>query len=323
MKFTLAIEKKNRNNIGTVEGHNTRIHPTQSQLPEAAWITPQGHHSVIAFNPDLLATAKGLAKRKDAVLAVELVIGVGNQTDWRDMPTEDDPHGKRQPGTTKKLNALVAGVKAAAIAEFGRERIVSIDLHTDESTPHIHVVFVPISEGKLQAKKWLDGSVACAGLRQRLHAVVDQHISCDYTPGGPGGAPHNAAKAAGAVDAPRSVAKQQSMLEKASELLGKSAEIKALKTMISELNQQLQAVFSKLKRAEKRTEEALDLRRKADQKARDLRDVAAKQADEIKALELKVAELTPKPQPRPQFVPGAVLRPSPGPLQRPGKHPAP
>ncbi|WP_223954405.1 plasmid recombination protein, partial [Aeromonas caviae] len=33
-----------------------------------------------------------------------------------------------------------------------------IDLHTDESSPHFHVVVTPIKDGKLQAKAWLDGA---------------------------------------------------------------------------------------------------------------------------------------------------------------------
>lgn len=54
MKFSMAIEKKNRANIGTVEGHNARTHPTTSQLPKSSWITPQGHHQVVAFDAVLL-----------------------------------------------------------------------------------------------------------------------------------------------------------------------------------------------------------------------------------------------------------------------------
>lgn len=203
MKFTLAIEKKNRGNIGTVQGHNNRLHATRSQLPKQAWITPQGHHQVVPFNAELLAKSKSLAKRKDAVLAVELVIQVGNQTDWRDMPTEQDPHGKRQAGSSKKLNSLIEGVKAAAFAEFGQDRILSIDLHTDESTPHAHIVFCPIVDGKLQAKKWLDGAASVVDLRARLHGHVNKHIECDYVRGAPGGAPHDPSKAAGGPAGPK------------------------------------------------------------------------------------------------------------------------
>ena len=318
MKFSMAIEKKNRTNIGTVEGHNNRLHATKSQLPKQAWITPDGHHTVVPFKPDLLAKARGLAKRKDAVLAVEIVLQVGSQADWRDLPTESDPHGKRQAGSTARLNAMVKGAKEAAFAEFGEANILSIDLHTDESTPHIHVVFCPIFEGKLQAKRWLDGAVACAGLRERLHAVVSQYVACDYVKGAPGGEPLDRSKAAGGPAGPKP-APRQTMLEKASELLGKSAEIKALKAAIAGLNMQLQRMFSTLKRAEKRAAAEVELRKKADKKAQDMRDIAAKQRTEIKALEAKIEELTPKPRPELEKRPEDRLRPLSGPTPGPGK----
>ena len=172
---------------------NARTHPTTSQLPKSSWITPQGHHQVVAFDAVLLEKSKGLAKRKDAVLAVELVIQVGNQTDWRELPTAEHPHGKPKSGSSAKLNALVAGVKAAAIAEFGKERIISVDLHTDESTPRAPR-FRTYSRGKLQAKHWLDGAATCAQLRERIHSHVNKAIPCDYEKGAPGGAHTTPAK---------------------------------------------------------------------------------------------------------------------------------
>jgi ElaB/YqjD/DUF883 family membrane-anchored ribosome-binding protein len=291
MKFTLAVEKKNRSNIGTVEGHNSRAHPTSSQLPESAWFTPQGWHQVIAFDKNLMEKSKGLAKRKDAVLAVEMVIGVGNQTDWRDLPTAEHPYGKPKPGASAKLNALVAGVKAAAIAEFGKERIISVDLHTDESTPHVHLVFAPINEGKLQAKKWLDGPAAVGFLREKIHAHVNKTIPCDYEKGAPGGAPHDASKAAGGVNAPKP---EPGFIEKTADKLTGRSVIEQLKATIAGLNQQLQTMFSKLKSAEKRAADELALREKAIKKMHETRELAEKQKQEIEVLQQKIVALTPK-----------------------------
>lgn len=290
MKFTLAIEKKNRSNIGTVQGHNNRLHPTKSQLPKTAWITPQGHHEIVPFNADLLAESKALAKRKDAVLAVELVVQVGNQTDWREMPTAEHPHGKRKPGASAKLNAIMAGVKEAAYQEFGKDRIISIDLHTDESTPHVHVVFAPIKDGKLQAKAWLNGVASCGALRERLHGHVNKFIECDYEKGAPGGAPHDPAKAAGGPAAPKP---KPSMFEKASDLLSKSSEIQALKEVISGLNQQLQTMFSRLKKAEKTAVDEAEKRKISEEKAAaaDLSERKARR--EIVVLQREIARLAP------------------------------
>lgn len=293
MKFSLAIEKKNRANIGTVQGHNNRLHATSSQLPKEAWITPEGRHEIVPFNADLVDKTKLLAKRKDAVLAVELVVQVGNQTDWRDMPTDENPYGKRKAGSSKKLNALMAGVKAAAIAEFGKDRIISIDLHTDESTPHAHIVFAPIKDGKLQAKAWLNGAASCAALRERLYNQVNKFIECEYEKGAPGGAPHDPSKAAGAPAGPKP--KASSLLGKAAEALSNINEIKALKAQISGLNQQLQTLFSRLKNAEKKALDEAQKRKEAEEKAA-ASDLAERKARrEIVVLERKIKALTPTP----------------------------
>lgn len=269
MLFSLTIEKKNRGNIGQAEGHNSRHHPTTSQLPESAWLTAAGHHTLKKWDGELLEKAKGLAKRKDAVFAVELIFQVGDQTEWRDMPTAEHPHGARKPGSSKKMNDLAAGVKAAAIAEFGADRIISIELHTDETSPHAHVIFAPILDGKLNAKHWLGGASRCAQLRERLHAEVTKHIECTYTKGAPGGAPHDPLKAAGG---PRSPMKKD--------------EATTLRSLVDKLRQQVQTLFSQLKAEQKKAQK---LKAEND-------DFAEKAMKRMQDLQAEIKRLSPAPQ---------------------------
>ena len=294
MKFSLAIEKKNNKNIGTVEGHNTRAHLTASQLPAAAWITPEGRHQIVKFNSKLLAQAKSLAKRKDAVLAIELVIQVGNQTDWRELPTDQFPFGRRKTGASARLNALITGVQKAAFAEFGKERIVSIELHSDESTPHAHIVFVPIFEGKLQAKRWLDGATSCAALRERLHGHVTQHIPCSYQKGAPGGAPHDPSKAAGGAMAPSPA---PSFFAKTADRFSGASTIKQLQAVSESQNLKIQTMFSRLKKAEALASSESQGKRFAEERTRaverDARRMVLELKDRIAQLGRQIAELTP------------------------------
>lgn len=94
--------------------------------------------------------------------------------------------------------------------------------------------------------------------------------------------------------------------------------------MVAKLQQQLQSMFSTLKRAERRAVVEVELRKKADEKAQKMRDIAAKLHTENKALEAKIRELTPTAQPEPEKRPEARLRPlagqapGPGKLHRPG-----
>lgn len=306
MKFVMAIEKKTKVTVGAVKGHNKRLHPTKSQLPKAAWITAKGHHEVMPWRDDVLASGMALAKRKDAVVAIELVIQVGNQSDWRDLPTKEHPHGKPKPGAGPKLKALVAAAKQAAIREFGEHNIVSIDLHTDESTPHVQIVATPVKSGKLQAKAWLDGAKKCALLRSRIHDVVTGHIHCTYDKGAAGGNPHDPTKAAGAHRGPRHSSAPPSLLKRALSAFDAAAEARDLKSRLSELQSQLQTMFSKLKKSER--DAAAD---KKKQKEAELRAAAAERTE--KSLRRRIDDLERQLLPSMSGRSGPASKPDPKP----------
>ena len=87
MKFTFAVAKMSKADIGRAQGHNLRLHETSSQLPKRAWFTESPMHTKVEWDQGKLDAASALAKRKDAVVAIEFIIQVGNQTDWREDPT--------------------------------------------------------------------------------------------------------------------------------------------------------------------------------------------------------------------------------------------
>jgi Plasmid recombination enzyme len=239
LSFSLAIDKMQAQAIGRAEGHNLRLHKTESQLRPEAWFTQEGRHQVEPWRPDVLAKAKGLAKRKDAVQAIQFVIQLGNQTDWRGEPEPDFPEG-RPIDITDPINLAGKGIRAWVEKEFGDENCVGIDLHTDESSPHFHVVVTPIKDGKLQAKAWLDGASKVAALRKRAWQSVNAYIACEYKPGAAGGAPHDPRKAAGQVPAP-------SILDKATGH-AKAKRLERENAALQEENARLkQALFSRQK----------------------------------------------------------------------------
>lgn len=41
---------------------------------------------------------------------------------------------------------------------FGKKNVVSVTIHRDEKTPHLHVIAVPLVDGKLNAKKLIGGT---------------------------------------------------------------------------------------------------------------------------------------------------------------------
>lgn len=252
LSFVFSFEKKNRSNIGQCEGHNTRGHPTKSQLPKEAWFDEESNYTVTPWDSKKIDLAKALSKRKDAVLAIEFVIAVGNQSDWRDAPTEEHPHGKPKTGMKGIINTLAYAAKEAAEKEFGRENIVGISLHLDESTPHVHVVVTPIKDGKLQAKHWTGGVQACEELRERMWFSVNKTTPCNYVRGNDGGGePHDATKAAGAPGGPKLERRGFIAAGAAlSALLDLKRQLKDLKETIVGLRGQIAGLFSNLKKSE-------------------------------------------------------------------------
>lgn len=264
MKFSLAIDKMKSADVGRAEGHNCRLHATSSQLPQGSWFTDKGRHEVVAWRPDVIAKAKSLSKRKDAVVAISIVLQVGNQLDWREKETTDCPEGKPKGGQNNKQNIKTMGylAKAAkewAIKEFGEENVVGVDLHTDESSPHVHVVVTPVHDGKLQAKAWLDGAARCAKLRKRAFETVSRYIECEYVPGQAGGAPHDQEQAAGRFGR---IARRDRALNEREEALNKREE--SLFERDAEIAEREVALYQREQNLKKRES---DLERLADQVA--------------------------------------------------------
>lgn len=69
--FGFTFKKLSSTMIGANKSHNLRLHSTSSQLTrKEAWITPQGHHTIVAWDDAKIELARGLAKRKDAVVVI-------------------------------------------------------------------------------------------------------------------------------------------------------------------------------------------------------------------------------------------------------------
>ncbi|MGL4757619.1 MAG: plasmid recombination protein [Aeromonadaceae bacterium] len=202
MKFTFAIQKMGKAEMTIARGHNCREHHTASQLDKRAWFSEKGGGFAVQWDKTKVQRAEGLAKRKDAVVGIEFVVQVGNQTDWREPPTPEHPEGKPKEVNGKTQRDMCLAVKEWAEQTFGAENVVGIHLHLDESTPHVHAVVTPIKDGKLQAKAWLNGGASVAALRKSCHAAMNARIPCEYTPHGAGGQPHREDLRAGSAPVP-------------------------------------------------------------------------------------------------------------------------
>lgn len=99
------------------------------------------------------------AIRKDAVLNVECLI------------TSDSEFFKTiGPDETKRFfKESYKFIKS----EFGKENIIYANVHMDETTPHMHLGFTPItSDGRLSAKEWLDGKKKLTELQDKFFSYL-------------------------------------------------------------------------------------------------------------------------------------------------------
>lgn len=274
LSYSFSAQKMKRQNMAISKGHNLRLHPTASQLPQSAWLLEKPLYTLAAWRDDRVSKACELAKRKDAVVGIELSFQVGNQTDWRAKPTKKDPHGKPQKKQPANLRAFAGAVKDWLAEEFGAENIVSVVLHADESTPHVQAVVVPIKDGKLNAKNWMDGPARLSKMWAKSHAAVRKVVECSYTPGSlTGGKPHDPGKAAGAAPVPGLI----DQLTGHTKLTKENKELRARLGDVEQLN------FSATKQVVALTERAVAAEAKASaaEQERDRLRARAKEVNEL------------------------------------------
>jgi hypothetical protein len=111
--------------------------------------------------------------RKNGVYALELLMTASPEFfDDLHLVKESEYYseGHKVRGLNKVMDFMWRS-KSWVEKEFGENNLVSMKLHMDEKTPHIHAVVVPITDGKnekkkLSAKSFIDG-------REKLRALQD------------------------------------------------------------------------------------------------------------------------------------------------------
>lgn len=111
------------------------------------------------------------AVRKDAVKALEFVMSASPEffydfkaagitksrwesTSYSDKGYLDMVHKAKATLDKKKLDEWVNNTVRWLKEQIGEDKIVSVTLHMDEKTPHIHAIVVPAVDGRLSCKKF-------------------------------------------------------------------------------------------------------------------------------------------------------------------------
>ena len=115
---------------------NPRIDPTRTHLNYN--IAPTDAEARVAAAMAAHRVKAGRAPRKDAVV----------MADWVVTLPRDCPKGREK--------AFFKSVVGFVGDRYGKDNLLGAWVHRDETTPHVHVAFVPMRDGKLQASKVLD-----------------------------------------------------------------------------------------------------------------------------------------------------------------------
>jgi hypothetical protein len=180
-KFAIVRVAKIKN-FGALTSHSNHVAravPTANANPDMpAPVTVLGSGSPARDARARLALLKK-KPRKNATIANELFLGAS--PDWL--------RNGGPPGTydSVRVELLATAAKTWLMAEFG-DNAVSLVLHLDESTPHLHATLVPLDDepspsGKvtglrLNAAKYFDGPEKLARL-QDSWAAATEHLGLE------------------------------------------------------------------------------------------------------------------------------------------------
>ena len=153
MKCAVHIKKLKAGAVGHIEAHNKR---TQAQRHTDASKQHLNRHlklhnfdnfaEAIADKIETLATKQIRKVRSDAVVLVDVVL-IASPEYFRDNAEAWGEYDNQ------KMIAYARASLDFLKKEYG-DRLISVDLHLDEATPHIHANVVPITpDGRLSAKE--------------------------------------------------------------------------------------------------------------------------------------------------------------------------
>lgn len=181
MAFAILRVKK-MNNMGSIGGkdsHELRQRETLNADPERAQLNRQVIGTVAADDVKERLGSTGVAIRKDSVLAIDVFATASPEFFKENHP--DDIRCK------VFQDALIQFLEK----EFGKDNVVSLRAHHDETSPHWHATVVPIrektikvgrqvkterTENRLCAKDWLGGDRHTLSKLQTRFADSMKHL---------------------------------------------------------------------------------------------------------------------------------------------------
>lgn len=169
----MRFEKlKTKGELAGAAAHVGRKRPTPNADPAKAKDNKTLHGSVDPVQAvEDRYQATGATKRKNGVLAYEFII-----TASPEFFREKNEYGHHEVELTEAL-----GEKAVSWLkkEFGEDNVLSVNMHLDEATPHIHAYVTPLKVNKKgkwaqAAKQWTGNKKLCSEMQDRFAEAVSE-----------------------------------------------------------------------------------------------------------------------------------------------------
>lgn len=165
MYCILRLQKiKTRAQLSACQNHNLRLKPVPNADPNKTHLNKTAgaadYKTLIAELEDKFHK-HNIKPRKDAVQAVEVVLSASPE------------FFSKTPGDETIRKWANQNYKWAK-EEFG-ENLIQFVLHLDESTPHIHLIFTPITrDGRLSMKELYGGKDKLSALQSRYAKAMEK-----------------------------------------------------------------------------------------------------------------------------------------------------
>ena len=159
------MEKYHKTDIAPVEQENERDDTYQAVNPQIDFTRTLNNYNIIKrqrsytqfINDKIEALDLPTKVRKDAVLMCSFVIGSDREFFGRLSPQEQQQ--------------FFVDCTRFFAERYGEENIISVVVHMDETTPHLHLNLIPIADGRLCAKQLFDRK-ELQSLQSDFHSVV-------------------------------------------------------------------------------------------------------------------------------------------------------
>ncbi|WP_460543844.1 MobV family relaxase, partial [Halomonas shantousis] len=148
----VRTQKITRANAKNLDAHNRRLSKPENADPNRSSYRVHGDDTGIIEAIEKRFEATGAYPRKNSTAIAQEVVLNASPEYFRPEYHRDDPEGFGEYDKDRTIKWAQMSLEWLA-DKYGSKNLISVDLHLDERTPHIHAVVTPILEKTLNKRR--------------------------------------------------------------------------------------------------------------------------------------------------------------------------